>query len=58
MASKLDISEGAAKVACHRLKKAYGLAIRTEIAATLPEGADPDEELRYLMETLGNSDTV
>lgn len=55
MADRLQISEGAAKVACHRLKKAYGLAIRAEIADTLPKDSDLDDELRYLMQTLGTS---
>ncbi len=54
IAARLNTTEGAAKVACHRLKKAYGAAIRAEIENTLPEGANPDDELKYLMRALSN----
>lgn len=52
IAERLGISEGAAKVACHRLRKAYGAAIRAEIRETLAQGGDADEELKHLMNAL------
>jgi RNA polymerase sigma-70 factor (ECF subfamily) len=58
IAQRLGISEGAAKVACHRLKKAYGGAIREEIMETLPEDGNPDEELRHLMNALSARDSL
>jgi len=51
-AQQLNLSSGAIKVAIHRLRKAFGDAIRAEIAQTV---SDPDEisgELRYLIEVL------
>lgn len=47
------MSEGAVKVAVHRLRKRFREVLRDELQQTLPEGADPDEELRYLVEVLG-----
>ncbi len=51
-AKELNMTAGAVKVAIHRLRKAFGDAIRVEIAQTV---SDPDEvtgELRYLIEVL------
>lgn len=51
-AKGLNMTPGAIKVAIHRLRKAFGDAIRAEIAQTV---SDPDEisgELRYLIEVL------
>ncbi len=52
-AARLGMSEGAVKVAVHRLRKRFREALREELQHTLPEGADPDEELRYLVKVLG-----
>lgn len=52
-ARELGMSEGAVKVAIHRLRRRFGELIRLELLHTLPEGADPEEELRYLVEVLG-----
>ena len=51
-AKELNMTPGAIKVAIHRLRKAFGDAIRAEIAQTV---SDPEEiagELRYLIEVL------
>jgi len=54
-AEKLGISESAVRVAIHRLRKHFREAVKTEIAHTIPEGADPDEELHYLIEVISKN---
>ena len=44
----LGMSEGAVKVAVHRLRQRYRELLRAEIAQTLADPADVDEELRHL----------
>jgi DNA-directed RNA polymerase specialized sigma24 family protein len=51
-AARLNISEGAARVAVHRLRKRFRELYRQEIAQTLPAGADPDAEMRHLANAL------
>ena len=51
-ARRLDLTEGAVKVAVHRLRKRFRELIRAEIAQTIDEPARLDEELRYLVEVL------
>jgi RNA polymerase sigma-70 factor (ECF subfamily) len=51
-ARKLGLTEGAVKVAIHRLRKRFRELIRAEIAQTVPDPADTDAELRYLIEVL------
>lgn len=50
LARELGLTEGALKVAIHRLRRRFRDAVRNEIEQTLPEGADASEELRYLIE--------
>jgi len=52
LATALAMSEGALKVAVHRLRQRYGELVRAEIAQTVatPEGAQ--EELHYLFSVL------
>jgi RNA polymerase sigma-70 factor (ECF subfamily) len=50
MARELGLTEGALKVAIHRLRRRFRDAVRNEIQQTLPEGGDASEELRYLIE--------
>jgi RNA polymerase sigma-70 factor (ECF subfamily) len=52
LALALKISEGATKVALHRLRKRYGECIRQEIARTLGSSAEVEEEVRHLFEVL------
>jgi RNA polymerase sigma-70 factor (ECF subfamily) len=50
----LGLTEGAVKVAIHRLRKHFRELVRAEIAHTVPDTADVDAELRYLIEVLAN----
>lgn len=54
-AARLNISEGNARVAVHRLRKRFRELYREEIAQTLPDGADPETELRHLAAALARS---
>lgn len=51
-ARTLRMTEGAVKVAVHRLRKRFGELVRTEIAQTLRDPAMADEELRHLIAAL------
>jgi RNA polymerase sigma-70 factor (ECF subfamily) len=42
------MDEGAVRVAVHRLRKRYRQLLRDEIAQTLADAADVDEEMRAL----------
>ena len=53
-ATKLGTSEGAVKVAIHRLRKAFRAELREAIAETVSDPADVDEELKYLERALGS----
>ena len=52
-AGKLGTSEGAVKVAVHRLRKRYRLLLREEIAHTVASPAEIDEEIRHLFAAFG-----
>jgi RNA polymerase sigma-70 factor (ECF subfamily) len=47
-ANVLGMEEGAVRVAVHRLRKRYRQLLRDEIAQTLADSADVDEEMRAL----------
>ena len=49
---RLGISEGAARVAAHRLKKRYREILREEISQTVVSPNDVDDEIRYLVRVL------
>lgn len=51
-ARQLGLSEGAVKVAIHRLRQRFRELLLAELADTLPDHADPREELRYLVDVL------
>ena len=51
----LGMSEGAFKVAAHRLRKEFREALRYEVAQTVEADADIDDELRYLCSVLAQS---
>jgi RNA polymerase sigma-70 factor (ECF subfamily) len=55
LARQLGLSEGAVKVAVHRLRKRYRQLLREEIAQTVAAGADPEEELRHLFAVVSGS---
>lgn len=48
-ARRLGLSEGAVKVAIHRLRKRFRDALRNEISQTLWDPSQIDEELRHLI---------
>ena len=52
-AAELAMSEGAFKVAVHRLRKRFGRLLRNEIAETVSSPEETEAELRYLVSTLG-----
>jgi RNA polymerase sigma-70 factor (ECF subfamily) len=53
LARRLNSTEGAIRVAVHRLRRRFREELRTEIAATLDDPAEVDDELRYLLTALG-----
>ena len=52
LAREMNTSEGALKVAVHRLRKRYRELFRQEIADTVADPADVESELRFLAEVL------
>jgi RNA polymerase sigma factor (sigma-70 family) len=53
LAPRLGMSEGAVKVAAHRLRQRYRELLRQEIANTVAEPEQLEEELRHLFAALG-----
>jgi RNA polymerase sigma-70 factor (ECF subfamily) len=53
-AAELGLAEGAVRVAVHRLRRHYRELLRDEIAQTLSDPAQVDEELRALFGAFGN----
>jgi RNA polymerase sigma-70 factor (ECF subfamily) len=53
LAVELETSAGALKVAVHRLRQRYGELLRAEIAQTVADPSEVDEEIRYLVAALG-----
>jgi ParB-like chromosome segregation protein Spo0J len=51
-AAELEMTEGAVKVAVHRLRRRYRDLVREEIAQTVAGPEDVDEELRHLFAAL------
>lgn len=52
IASRHAMSEGAVKVAVHRLRHRYGELLREEIARTVSSPAEVEEELRHLLRVM------
>lgn len=52
LAEQLETSEGAIKVAIHRLRRRFGALLREEVADTVSDPARIDEELRELFASL------
>jgi RNA polymerase sigma factor (sigma-70 family) len=52
IAERFGLSEGAARVAVHRLRKRYRLRLRAEIARTLVDDGQVEEEMRALFAAL------
>ncbi len=54
IAAQLKVTEGAVKVAAHRLRQRYRDVLRAEIADTVAHPDEIDDELRLLMDALSN----
>jgi RNA polymerase sigma-70 factor (ECF subfamily) len=52
LAEELGMSEAAVKVAIHRLRKRFREVVRSEIAETLADGGQVEEEMRHLIQAL------
>jgi RNA polymerase sigma-70 factor (ECF subfamily) len=52
IAGRLGISEGAVRGALHRLRRRFGRLLRQEIAATVDDPAEVDDEIRDLFVAL------
>jgi RNA polymerase sigma-70 factor (ECF subfamily) len=50
--ARLGMTEGALKTAVHRLRDRYRATLRSEVAETVADPADIEEELRFLIESL------
>ena len=50
---RLKISEGAVKVAVHRRRERYGQQLRLQIARTVEDPDDVNEEIQHLFSALG-----
>ena len=53
-AADLDMSEAAVKTAVHRWRKRFGEVLRAEIAETLSDPREVDDEIRYLLTRLAD----
>jgi hypothetical protein len=53
LAAGLGTTEGAVRVAVHRLRRRYGEGLRDEIAATVDDPSEVDDEIRALFAALG-----
>jgi RNA polymerase sigma-70 factor (ECF subfamily) len=52
IARRLEMTEGAVKVAIHRLRRRYRNHLRAAIARTVDNESDLDDEMRHLLESL------
>jgi RNA polymerase sigma-70 factor (ECF subfamily) len=55
MADELNMTEGAVRVAVHRIRRKYGALLREEVAQTVADPQDVDRELRELLLVLGET---
>jgi RNA polymerase sigma-70 factor (ECF subfamily) len=55
ISAQLGMSEGAVKVAVHRLRQRFGELLRAEIAKTVATPMEVEEELLYLISVLRNT---
>ncbi|MEI7733394.1 MAG: sigma factor [Verrucomicrobiota bacterium] len=55
IARQLATTEGAARVAIHRLRKRFRQIYREEIAHTMPDGAEAEAEMRHLANALART---
>ena len=55
VAEKLGLSDAAMRTAVHRLRHRYGELLRQEIAATVVDAEEVDDEIRFLLAALGRA---
>jgi RNA polymerase sigma factor (sigma-70 family) len=53
IAAEFGLSEGALKMAIHRMRKRFGRLMREEIAGTVENPAEIEDEMRHLIRVLG-----
>ena len=53
LAAELGMTEGALRVAVHRLRRQFGAVLREVVAETVERDEAVEEELRYLLEIVG-----
>lgn len=53
IARQLGVTEGAVKVAVHRMRKRFGEHLRREVARTVATPEDVESELRHLISVMG-----
>jgi RNA polymerase sigma-70 factor (ECF subfamily) len=49
LAAELGMTESAVSTAVHRLRKSFGVMLRAEVAETVADPADVDDEIRHLL---------
>ncbi len=54
IAAEFGLSESAIKVAVHRMRKRFGELVRAEVAETLQNPAEVEDEVRHLIAALSN----
>jgi len=54
VATELGLTEGAVKVAVHRLRQRFGAILRLEVAETVVEPADVEDEMRELFRAVSH----
>ncbi len=55
-AAALNLSEGAVRVALHRLRRRFGELLRNELGHTVADPAEVDEELRHLFRAMAGAE--
>jgi RNA polymerase sigma-70 factor (ECF subfamily) len=54
-AARLELSEGATRVAATRLREEFRIQLRAEVGRTVSRASEIDDEIRYLLKVLRNS---
>ena len=57
VAARLNTTEGAVRTAIHRLRRKFQARLRHDIAETVSDPADIEDELKYLVRALKGSMT-
>ena len=53
IASELDTSEGAVRLAVHRLRRRFREALQAEVAETVADAAETEDEIQFLIAAVG-----